>query len=292
MSTSTQIELDQESQQFVRQMIDWVQAGLTKEQVVKTARKEWSQVPQEFVERSYDDATRILAQERPTKKVSPFRDACMLHRKRKKFLRKIEAKIDAHADAPLSLLTLYRGILRDCEASCHKLLALQRTQEQDQLNRLKDERLGLMKKAEATAKNDIPPWEAYGKKFKEVNLAGVDLTKEDDEDAEDNFSPAPSRKSSWMNGVTNGLLIVALALALLAVVGRDLPRSFFFTQSVETVVERLQTDAQLVGSGRFVPLVLVQHRQDVLDFNILQRPAIAADAWHGPGTGGGYWHGA
>lgn len=80
---------------------------------------------------------RILQMEKPVP-IQPFRDLSIIHRKRSKRIKRVEARLEAN-DASISLEALYRGLLRDQEAGCHKIMAVQRQLEEDRKQLAKDE---------------------------------------------------------------------------------------------------------------------------------------------------------
>jgi hypothetical protein len=188
-------------------------------------------------------------------KVQPYRDACQGHIKRKKLLRKIETKIATMEDVPVSLLSLYRGLLRDYEASSYKLMAMQPApkesaprKEQSSAAQLEREIKEEMKQwRNIEANQPSPPVQTTPK----VPLMRLDNS--------------IIRKLS-----VSSMFFFAMCLTLLAEYAQCLPRSLLVVQGVQPVVERLQTDTQLVGSSGLVPLMLVQYRKDMLHFNILQ----------------------
>lgn len=253
---------------FGNHMIDWIRAGLTKDQVVQAASADWPTLQKEYIERTYDITQKIIAEESPAKPVHPFRDACASHRRRKRFLRKIEARIEAKEDAPVALLNLYRGLLRDFEASSYKLLQLQRTLEEDHRRRHQEQELRQQQKTDAMMKEGLEQYLAKAKQY-----AGSEEEEEDDD-----VMPTDNKPAIFRNGVMASiLLLMTVALTFLSV--RLLPRNpLLVVQSIEPVVESLQADPQFVGRSRLIPLMFVEHAENMLDFDILQRPPIQPTA--------------
>ena len=138
---------------FDMQLYEWMLAGLTKEQIQEKSRKEWPTVPSDYVDSTYDLTASLMAEEKAKSKSKPTResskpttvkeqlppassplstmlesegfdpaaDLLQTHRRRGQMLNALDARI-AQADAPITLLNLYRGLLRDHEASCYKLM--------------------------------------------------------------------------------------------------------------------------------------------------------------------------
>ena len=191
------------------------------------------------------------------KQLQPYRDACQGHIKRKKLLRKIEAKIHSMEEVTVSLLSLYRGLLRDFDASSYKLLELQRTQDKETRKREKLEpakvQRGMIEELKELRRM-------------EANLpASVSAV-------EPKAPMMPLDNSSIRKLAVTSLLFIAMTM--LAGCAQCLPRSLLVVQGVKPVVERLQADAQLVGGGGLVPLMLVQHRKDMLHLDILERTIV------------------
>lgn len=187
--------------------------------------------------------------------VQPYRDACKGHIKRKKLIRKIEAKIASMEDVPVSLLSLYRGLLRDYEASSYKLMAMRPAtkanaprKEQPSAAQLEREIKEEMKEWRKIEANQPSPPANEAPKIPLMRLDNSII-----------------RKLS-----VTSMFFFAVCLTMLAGCAQCLPRSFLVVQSVKPVVKRLQADPQLVGSSGLVPLVLVQHRKDMLHLDIFQ----------------------
>ena len=111
----------------------WIKDGHAPDDIVAQAKHTWPSLPEDYVRASLRLIRHMMTLETPLP-LQPLRDISMVHRKRGKRIRKLEAQLDAD-DAPVSLQTLYRSLLRDHEAACHKILALQR---QDDLDRQKE----------------------------------------------------------------------------------------------------------------------------------------------------------
>lgn len=106
---------------FDHQMLLWIQAGLTKEQISHKARKEWPAVPGDYLETTYSITRDILADEQVSN-VDPAVDLLNTHRRRSRLLDQLDKRL-IDDTVPITLLSLYRGLLRDHEASCYKMLA-------------------------------------------------------------------------------------------------------------------------------------------------------------------------
>lgn len=115
----------------------WVKAGHQWVDIINLAKDTWPALPKEYVLASIKLVGRILQMEKPIP-IQPFRDLSNIHRKRRRLIKKLEVKLEAN-DASVSLHTLYRGLLRDQEAGCHKIMAVQRQMEEDRKQLAKDE---------------------------------------------------------------------------------------------------------------------------------------------------------
>lgn len=115
----------------------WVKAGHQWVDIINLAKDTWPTLPKEYVLASIKLVGRILQMEKPIP-IQPFRDLSIIHRKRRRLIKKLEVKLEAN-DASVSLYTLYRGLLRDQEAGCHKIMAVQRQMEEDRKQLAKDE---------------------------------------------------------------------------------------------------------------------------------------------------------
>lgn len=115
----------------------WVKAGHQWVDIINLAKDTWPTLPKDYVLASIKLVGRILQMEKPIP-IQPFRDLSIVHRKRRRLIKKLEVKLEAN-DASVSLHTLYRGLLRDQEAGCHKIMAVQRQMEEDKKQLTKDE---------------------------------------------------------------------------------------------------------------------------------------------------------
>jgi len=122
------------------QLQTWIRAGRTVEEIVKQSAEVWPTLPADYSLASIRLYDRMLQLEKPVP-IQPYRDLSVIHRKRSKRIKKIEVKLEVE-NAPISLEALYRGLLRDQEAGCHKILALQRQTDLDrqQFEKTKAER--------------------------------------------------------------------------------------------------------------------------------------------------------
>ncbi|HQR08062.1 MAG TPA: hypothetical protein PLN21_14635 [Gemmatales bacterium] len=115
----------------------WVKAGQQWGEIINLAKDTWPALPKDYVLASIKLIGRILRMEKPVP-IQPFRDLSIIHRKRSRRIKKLEARLETN-DASISLETLYRGLLRDQEAGCHKIMAVQRQMEEDRKQLVKDE---------------------------------------------------------------------------------------------------------------------------------------------------------
>lgn len=111
------------------QLKAWLHEGHATSDIIAQAAHTWPSLPADYVRASIRLLSHVITLSRPLP-IQPMRDLSRVHRKRSKRLKQIEAQLTTTA-APVSLQTLYRGMLRDHEASCYKIMALQRQTEQD-----------------------------------------------------------------------------------------------------------------------------------------------------------------
>lgn len=98
---------------FEEQLTTWLQEGHAEEDILAQAQHTWPELLP-----GYALATLHQLQDKPA---DPLADLHRIQRRRARHLRKIEKALLAE-DAPVSLHNLYRGLLRDQEAGCYKLL--------------------------------------------------------------------------------------------------------------------------------------------------------------------------
>ncbi len=197
--------------------------------------------------------------------VHPYRDACQSHIKRKKLIGKIETRIASMEEVPVSLLSLYRGLLRDYEASSYKLMVMQPSPKKD-----------APRKEQSPTAQLLQEIKAERKEWREI-----EATVPTPQVKETPKVPLMRLDNSLLRKVSvSSMILIAMSLALLAGCVQCLPRSFLVVQGVKPVVERLQADAQLVGSGGLIPLMFVQDRKDMLHLNILERTITATSSRH------------
>lgn len=97
----------------------WLKEGFTEEDILAQASHTWPSLPA-----GYTQATLRHLQTRNTrKKHDPAQGLLKIHHKRARHLQMIEQRLRAE-DAPISLHSLYRGLLRDHEIACHKMLEI------------------------------------------------------------------------------------------------------------------------------------------------------------------------
>lgn len=129
MSQQVQQRIDLDFNIIDDQLKAWLHEGHATSDIIAQAAHSWPSLPADYVRASIRLISHVITLSRPLP-IQPMRDLSRVHRKRSKRLKQIEAQL-ATIDAPVSLQTLYRGMLRDHEASCYKIMALQRQTEQD-----------------------------------------------------------------------------------------------------------------------------------------------------------------
>jgi hypothetical protein len=129
---------------YDQHMYDWLMAGLSKEQIIQKSRQDWPSVSKDYLETTYTITLNLIEDERATANKAqakapiqekapatamlpasddfdPSADLLVTHCRRSKLLEQLDERI-AQDNAPVTLLNLYRGLLRDHEASCYKLI--------------------------------------------------------------------------------------------------------------------------------------------------------------------------
>lgn len=95
----------------------WLKEGFTEEDILAQAGHTWPSLPA-----GYTQATLRHLQSKATRtKHDPALGLLKIQHKRARHLHMIEQRLK-ETDAPISLHSLYRGLLRDHEAACHKML--------------------------------------------------------------------------------------------------------------------------------------------------------------------------
>jgi len=101
------------------QIKTWLAEGFTEQDILAQAQHSWPSLPA-----GYTQATiRHLRKRTSSRKHRPAQGLLKVHHKRARHLHMIEQRLKA-TDAPISLHSLYRGLLRDHEAACHKMLEM------------------------------------------------------------------------------------------------------------------------------------------------------------------------
>src|SRR5437762_3023786 len=107
----------------------------------------------------------------PPPPINLHRDLYLVHRKRGRRIRKLEAILEA-GEAPVSLHTLYRGLLRDHEAFCYKMMAIRRQDEQDRQRQEKEKQ-----------KNTL----AEARKYEQILRKSLKKRRDESEDEEEEY---------------------------------------------------------------------------------------------------------
>ena len=110
---ATSLPVNFDAPAFEEQLTTWLQKGHAEEDILTQAQHTWPELMP-----GYALATLHQLQGKP---VEPLADLHRIQRRRARHLRKVEQALLAE-DAPVSLHNLYRGLLRDQEAGCYKLL--------------------------------------------------------------------------------------------------------------------------------------------------------------------------
>lgn len=124
--------------EFDAQIETWVNESLPLEELERRAKERWP-----FLHNAHIHQAMVLARRRQIlRQPSPInldRELRRVHVKRLKRMKQVETILDA-GDAPVGMHTLYRGLLRDHEAMCFKIIANQR---QDRLDRQQTAKLAM-----------------------------------------------------------------------------------------------------------------------------------------------------
>ena len=98
----------------------WLAEGFTSEDILAQARHNWPDLPTTEIQARLNN---VIVQKHDN--LAPHVLVKLVQQKRMRELERLEARLDDEA-CPLSVHTLYRGLLRDIEAHCFKTLANER----------------------------------------------------------------------------------------------------------------------------------------------------------------------
>ncbi len=192
---------DFDPMQFDAQITTWIREKPGYDELQRRIKERWPTVPADLINLTLTTMQRRVALESPPP-IQLDRELYRIHYKRVKRLKQLEKVLDA-GDAPVSMHTLYRGLLRDHETICLKMKASRR---QDRLDQLKQE--------QSTPKNNQPGdptgWNEYLRQFTKLKVEKDDEEEEHDEPSAPSQRPIPGsfRSMCWLIG-----FIVATLLA-------------------------------------------------------------------------------
>lgn len=187
--------------QFDAQITAWIREKPGYDELMKRIRERWPTVPAELVNLTVSMMQRRVALEMPPP-IQLDRELYRIHYKRVKRLKQLEKVLDA-GEAPVSMHTLYRGLLRDHESICLKMKASRR---QDRLDQLKQEQ---------SAPKNIQPgdptgWNEYLRQFTKLKVEKDDEEEEDEPTPTQRPSPGSFRSMCWLIGfIVAGCLLGA-----------------------------------------------------------------------------------
>jgi Uma2 family endonuclease len=198
-------------------MMEWVKQRLTYPVIVEQAGAKWPGMAEAYVQASYRLVHRLCQLEQPPPIVLQ-RELYLVHRKRARQIHQVGAILKA-GDAPVSMHTLYRGLLRDHEASCFKMLANDRQADQDRLRQQNAEQ------AKAAAPRTVN--QSVGDALKNRAAPEEEDDDDDDDDDDDGFddeepvNPTPQRGKpakgfrmfGWLIGFIGSMALVGAASA-------------------------------------------------------------------------------
>lgn len=165
----------------------WLKEGFSEEDILAQAQHTWPSLPA-----GYTQATiRHLA---TRKKYDPAQGLHKIHHKRATHLHMIEQRLK-EKDAPISLHSLYRGLLRDHEAACHKMREVKDRKSQPSSTKPNWSKIV---KRETRAANAL-------KQREEAILAQMEQQPKEE---------APSKAKNRLSSSITGLIIFLLSLLL------------------------------------------------------------------------------
>lgn len=108
---------------YETQIKTWLSEGHADNDILVQARHTWPTLPDGYTVATLSFLNRLNKPDTS----DPFLQLQRIHRRRARHIRKVEKALDAES-APVSLHNLYRGLLRDHEAACHSMIAMQEQQ--------------------------------------------------------------------------------------------------------------------------------------------------------------------
>lgn len=249
---------------FDAQILAWLREGLPRAEVAGRAKERWPMVPEKLIQWTTVLMLRQLSVE-PPPPIPLERETYRVYRKRLKMMKQVEAVIDA-GSAPVSMHSLYRGLLRDHEAACYKIIACERLLRQDE-----------MKQEQPTSSNPQPSENA---KLNDILQKYLQLQEGKDDDEESPIptagkrpTPASFRSMSLLIGfIIAGFLAGFVGHAVRASQGQCL-----VTTSLE--VEPLHEAREIRQAvERHAQRALLEHRPQVQHPILLSRGGVLASA--------------
>lgn len=125
---------------YEAQIKNWIKEGHAEGDIFSQAAITWPELPAGYTQATLDHFQRRLQKRRAR---TPEQALRHINRQRARHLRFIEKKLGMD-DTPISMHSLYRGILRDQEAACHKLIqvaGIKQSQDEKQARKLEMQEL-------------------------------------------------------------------------------------------------------------------------------------------------------
>lgn len=187
------------------QLLAWLKEGFSSEDIVSQARHTWPQVPADYIQSTLQIIQKIQQPKDPSQGTPASHSLAFLHvvhDKRMKEVERLESRLDDEK-GPLSVHTLYRGLLRDAEMQCFKIIAMERQLQLDiekrqvsQQREQRKEELALARRLSSTLQTANPS----------------PVMQSEEGDVEE--MPASSMSSSMANAVSRKSCLLGFLLAL------------------------------------------------------------------------------
>lgn len=110
------------------QLMQWHRDGHSVDDIIAQAKLTWPEVPEDHIRTTLQIIEKVNKE--PSTETEDKSHECMvflryLHNQRMKEILRLEKRLDDE-DCPMSVHTLYRGFIRDAEAYCLKMFAMER----------------------------------------------------------------------------------------------------------------------------------------------------------------------
>jgi hypothetical protein len=186
------------------QITAWLKEGHSVEDIVSQANHTWPDVP-----KAYILATIQVLQMEQKQTTTPEPDPAnqflaLIHGKRMNHIECLEKQI-AQDDCPMSVHTLYRGLLRDAEMHCFKLMAFSR-------DRIKHEQKIEAARRKEEQQADLAHSRRHSETLKALQQQYRSPVDDDEEEEDDRLNVSATRSFSTMTCLFGFCLGILLAL--------------------------------------------------------------------------------